>query len=232
MQDDSGRRYLPVLELTSAAHQALEAVALDQADVALPRVRVGARAKTISIARLSKRELERGRREYLAAATTDLYERPVTRADCLHGEHAQRPCPWISCARHLYLDVDPDTGSVKVNFPDVAVEDMPETCSLDVADRGGITLEEVGAILNLTRERIRQLETRGLGKLRLLKELGDLADWADLDKVLRDPRKASVKASGEGDEGPVEHGVSGEAREVASLPGGVGALDGVARWLY
>ena len=39
---------------------------------------------------------------------------------------------------------------------------MAETCSLDVADRGGITLEEVGAILNLTRERIRQVEVRGL----------------------------------------------------------------------
>jgi DNA-directed RNA polymerase sigma subunit (sigma70/sigma32) len=43
---------------------------------------------------------------------------------------------------------------------------MAETCSLDVADRGGITLEEVGAILNLTRERIRQVEVRGLYKIR------------------------------------------------------------------
>jgi DNA-directed RNA polymerase sigma subunit (sigma70/sigma32) len=43
---------------------------------------------------------------------------------------------------------------------------MAETCSLDVADRGGITLEEVGAILNLTRERIRQVEVRGLCKIK------------------------------------------------------------------
>jgi DNA-directed RNA polymerase sigma subunit (sigma70/sigma32) len=43
---------------------------------------------------------------------------------------------------------------------------MAETCSLDVADRGGITLEDVGAILNLTRERIRQVEVRGLVKIR------------------------------------------------------------------
>jgi DNA-directed RNA polymerase sigma subunit (sigma70/sigma32) len=35
-----------------------------------------------------------------------------------------------------------------------------------VADRGGITLEEVGAILNLTRERIRQVEVRGLAKIK------------------------------------------------------------------
>jgi DNA-directed RNA polymerase sigma subunit (sigma70/sigma32) len=47
---------------------------------------------------------------------------------------------------------------------------MGETCALDVADRGGITLEEVGAIMNLTRERIRQVETRGLLKLRAIAE--------------------------------------------------------------
>jgi len=44
---------------------------------------------------------------------------------------------------------------------------MPATCALDVADRGGITLEEVGEILNLTRERIRQVEVGGLLQLRL-----------------------------------------------------------------
>ena len=36
-----------------------------------------------------------------------------------------------------------------------------------MADKGGITLEEVGAILNLTRERIRQVEVRGLHKIKL-----------------------------------------------------------------
>jgi DNA-directed RNA polymerase sigma subunit (sigma70/sigma32) len=39
---------------------------------------------------------------------------------------------------------------------------------LDVADRGGVTLEEIGEILNLTRERIRQVESRGLEQLREL----------------------------------------------------------------
>jgi DNA-directed RNA polymerase sigma subunit (sigma70/sigma32) len=42
---------------------------------------------------------------------------------------------------------------------------MGETCALDIAERGGITLEEVGEIMNLTRERIRQLEMSGLTKL-------------------------------------------------------------------
>ena len=43
---------------------------------------------------------------------------------------------------------------------------MEHTCALDIADRGGVTLEEVGEILNLTRERIRQVEVMGLEKLR------------------------------------------------------------------
>ncbi len=89
--------------------------------------------------------------------------RPHARAECATGP---RPCMFISCKHHLYLDVNPTTGSIKLNFPDKEVWEMGETCALDVADRGGITLEEVGAIMNLTRERIRQVETRGLLKLR------------------------------------------------------------------
>jgi hypothetical protein len=77
-----------------------------------------------------------------------------------------RPCPFVSCSHHLYLDVNPQTGAIKLNFPHLEVWEMAETCSLDVADRGGITLEEVGAILNLTRERIRQVEVRGLSKIK------------------------------------------------------------------
>ena len=44
--------------------------------------------------------------------------------------------------------------------------ELRETCALDVADKGGVTLEEVGTIMNLTRERIRQVEMRALQKLR------------------------------------------------------------------
>jgi hypothetical protein len=91
--------------------------------------------------------------------------RPRSRADCATGH---RPCMFVSCKHHLYLDVNPATGSIKLNFPDKEVWDLEDTCALDVADRGGITLEEVGTIMNLTRERIRQVETRGLLKLRAI----------------------------------------------------------------
>jgi len=137
--------------------------------------RRGTRARTISIKRLSKREIERGRMLYPETE----YERPRTRGDCQHGPHAERPCPFVSCKHHLYLDVNERTGSIKVNFPDLEVEELPETCALDIADRGGITLEEVGGIMNLTRERIRQLETRGLAKLKALTTLAALSDYCD-----------------------------------------------------
>ena len=91
--------------------------------------------------------------------------RPRTRGDCAEGA---RPCPYVSCKYNLYVDVNPRTGSVKMNFPDKELWELSETCALDVADRAGITLEEVGVIMNLTRERVRQLEMRGLTKLRVI----------------------------------------------------------------
>jgi hypothetical protein len=89
--------------------------------------------------------------------------RPKVRADCISSP---RPCLFVSCKHNLYLDVNPETGSIKLNFPDKEIWELPYTCALDVAEKGGITLEEVGEIMNLTRERIRQVETRGLMKLR------------------------------------------------------------------
>ncbi len=119
------------------------------------------RSKTIAPRRLTKEELKM--RELLPVI--DDVDRPTNRGECKEG---MRPCPYVSCKHHLYLDVNPETGSIKLNFPDLEVSEMADTCSLDVADRGGITLEEVGEILNLTRERIRQVEVRGLIKLKMV----------------------------------------------------------------
>jgi hypothetical protein len=134
--------------------------------------RTRARARTISIRRLSKTELNRGREEFPETG----YWRPETRGDCAEME---RPCPFVACKYHLYIDVHPVRGSIKINFPDVEVWEMEETCALDIADRGGITLEEVGLIMNLTRERVRQLETQGLAKLSRVEGVDRLQDYAD-----------------------------------------------------
>lgn len=104
--------------------------------------------------------------------------RPRTRADC---ELAERPCFRVTCRYNLYLDVNPQTGSVKFNFPDKQIEEIGETCVLDVANRGGVTLNEAGALLNITRERVRQLELSALRKMRQFKETRRHAQdfWSD-----------------------------------------------------
>ena len=117
------------------------------------------RSKTIALKRLTRQEIQQG----IELADMIGYRRPRSRSECAE---AARPCPYVACKHHLYLDVNPDTGSIKLNFPDVPVWEMAVTCALDVADKGGVTLEEVGDILNLTRERIRQVEVMGLEKLR------------------------------------------------------------------
>ncbi len=117
------------------------------------------RSKTIARKKLSEEE----RLELKALLDSVDLDRPSHRSECRLGD---RPCPYVSCKYHLYLDVNPRTGSIKLNFPGLEVWELSETCALDVADRGGITLEEVGELLNLTRERIRQVEAKGLEKLR------------------------------------------------------------------
>jgi hypothetical protein len=130
------------------------------------------RARTISVKRMTKRELEIGRLLY----PEQDYEKPRTRSECAEGI---RPCPFVSCKHHLFLDVSSRTGAIKLNFPDLEVWEMNETCALDIADRGGTTLEEVGAIMNLTRERIRQVEVKALAKLDALDDMMALRDYVD-----------------------------------------------------
>jgi hypothetical protein len=128
------------------------------------------RAKSICIKRLRLRDLD------LAPRLRDESEisRPRVRAECADGP---RPCPFVSCKHHLYLDVSPRTGSIKLNFPDLEVWEMGQTCALDVADGGEATLEDVGAILNVTRERIRQLELKALTRLESLRDMEDLREY-------------------------------------------------------
>ncbi len=130
------------------------------------------RARTISVKRMTKRELEIGRLLYPEAE----FQRPKAREECRGGP---RPCPFVSCKHHLYIDVSARTGAIKLNFPDLEVWEMGESCALDIADRGGTTLEDVGAIMNLTRERIRQVEVKALAKLEALQDMLALRDYVD-----------------------------------------------------
>lgn len=124
------------------------------------------RARSLSEKKMGKTRVMEDRKLMELMGFGEEFEmpRPKTREEC--RGHA-RPCPWVGCKHHLYLDVNPETGSIKINFPDLEPWELQHTCALDVAERGGITLEEVGEIINLTRERIRQVEVRGLLKLKL-----------------------------------------------------------------
>lgn len=153
------------------------------------------RARTISVKRMTKRELELGRMLYPETG----YWKPKAREDCLGSD---RPCPYVSCKYHLYLDVSPRTGAIKLNFPDLEVWEMKETCSLDIADRGGTTLEDVGAIMNLTRERIRQVEVRALAKLEALRDMAALRDY--VDEGPNGKRRLPVLSDDDEDEDEVE----------------------------
>ena len=116
-----------------------------------------ARARTIDCRRITKRELEVGRALYPEMG----YWKPQTRGDCAD---VPRPCPYVSCKYNLYLDVE-SSHSYKLNFPDMEVWEMVESCSLDIADRGGASMDEVGNIMNLTGERIRQIERKYIAAL-------------------------------------------------------------------
>lgn len=155
---------------------------------ALPR-RCPRRSTTIQTARTPKRELVRLR---TLNAAEPVYERPKTRGDCEWcptcqsyrdaqnvvalgtlpcGHDAKlahvrsRPCVFIACAQSLYIDVNPDSGAIKLNFPELEPGEMAASCALDIADRGGASLDAVGVALNTTRERARQIEATALLKL-------------------------------------------------------------------
>ena len=113
-------------------------------------------------------------------------EAPRTRADCRGGI---RPCPWIGCEHHLLVSVterglpvvagrtySTTGGPGRVDWEAVEAQVMDAlenaeatgraTCAADVADLGGQTLDQVGKVLGVTRERVRQIEGVAMRKVR------------------------------------------------------------------
>ena len=83
---------------------------------------------------------------------------PTSRAKC---RDLPRPCPYVSCRYHLYLDVN-RFGAVKFNFPDLEVWEIPQSCALDVADRGPLALEKIADLMNLTRQAAQLIEHKAM----------------------------------------------------------------------
>lgn len=124
--------------------------------------------------RLSPQEIADGKKllDEHDLARSDGLRRPQMRSQCVNGP---RPCPWVSCQHHLMLDVT-DVGNLKINFE--ALEDMPETCALDVAGKGGLILEQVGEIMGITRERVRQIEEIALASMGAVEGMIAIKDFA------------------------------------------------------
>jgi hypothetical protein len=135
------------------------------------------RPTSIPARRLSRREL---RAQSARLQLLPEIPRPRTRADC---SAIPRPCPFASCRHHLYAEIS-EQGWLKLNFPHLDVLDMKESCSLDVADRsedvGGVTLEVLGELFNISLEGARQVELDVLGELRA--KLGEDEVRAILEK--------------------------------------------------
>lgn len=128
------------------------------------------KARTINLRKTKKED-----REFLESKSgtyvKGMKRQPRTRGGC---KEVYRPCPFVGCKYHLYLDVSNDGTSIKFNFPEIMPEQMDPraSCALDVALRGDHTLEEVGEMMNITRERVRQIEEMALLEVLDDEELG------------------------------------------------------------
>lgn len=98
---------------------------------------------------------------------------PIIRADCAA---VPRPCPWIGCRFNMFCDIT-SGGSLVFLFDTIDPLEVPPelSCALDIIDarNGGMTLEQIGAIWSITRERIRQIEAMAFRKLKRIEEYTD-----------------------------------------------------------
>lgn len=91
---------------------------------------------------------------------------PANDQECA-GVTRTQSCPFVRCRHHLAVEVN-EIGSLKINFPGWEIDDLGETCSLRAARRGPQTVEWVAEHLNLSAERVRQIEREAWRQIRRL----------------------------------------------------------------
>jgi hypothetical protein len=117
------------------------------------------------------------------------HSRPQRRSDCEvcpscqawrdHGEALacghdvdeaimrSRPCVFVGCRESLYLDVT-QAQSIKLNYPELEPDELEVSCVLDVASGDPLSDADISRVMNLSRERVRQIEIVAFRKLERL----------------------------------------------------------------
>lgn len=127
---------------------------------------------------------------------------PKTRGECLNGP---RPCPHLACKYNLSLDLVKNPANVDSDYVRIVINkvswDTGLNCVLDIADGGRMSLEDIGFLWGITRERVRQIEDRAIRKITNLKtpvakKLADaLDDWRNRDETASECRYLGHKYS-------------------------------------
>lgn len=151
------------------------------------------KSMTFTPFRTSKHALQRGAELYPEKPCLDAgepasyedaienYKKPRTLKTCIEiGLGADdKPCPFVSCRGHAF--VDDVNNSVKFSGP-IRFDDGDPVLSIDLHEvptcsyRNFVmphTLEEVGDLMSITRERVRQIEEKAMLKVRSLANMED-----------------------------------------------------------
>lgn len=94
-------------------------------------------------------------------------KKPSNYSECLSlGLGLTQPCPYRECRYHLVEGKRQRTYSGQLCRSTREADDGLETCALAVAQDGGLTGAEVGAMLGISRQRAEQIEATALLKIR------------------------------------------------------------------
>ena len=124
----------------------------------------------------------------------------VTERRCPRADGDLSPCPWIGCRHHLWVEASRSRDKSRRNGRRLDLELCPtqlqQTCAVDVAMLGELTLAAVGNLFGVTRERIRMIELRAAARFAAsARELGhDPADLLPEEPLFRQRPAARCRA--------------------------------------
>jgi hypothetical protein len=126
------------------------------------------------VERINNKKMRFGKRKN-AKKTPPPYLRPQTRGECIDGP---RPCPYVGCRYHLFLDVY-RAGGLQLNFGTENVDILKKvdhTCALDVADARTCSSEMVSKHLNVSVQAIKFTTAIAQKKVKRYLEIRELYD--------------------------------------------------------